>query len=356
VIGLRFVVCGTTFGRVHVAALRPDPPWGRLVGVLARGSDRSLAVAREAGVPLYHDVESLPSEVDAAVVAVRGAVAGGRGTDLAIALLERGIHVLQEHPLHHDELASCLRAARRNNVMYRVNNHYLHLTPIRRLVAAAALLARTGPPRYVEASTGIQVSYALVDILSRVLPSLRPWRFAPPTGTPPAPRAGGVPLRGIDGLLGGVPVGVRVHNQLDPADPDNHAHLLHRISVITDAGTLTLADTHGPVLWSPRMHVVGGGDLADEHYLTQPSTVTLPGTEPADYATVLRSSWPAAMAAAMADFASAVAAGEDPLRLGQAQLTVCRVWQDLTAGLGQPELITGTAPPVLTDELTRLAA
>ncbi|MFC7549442.1 Gfo/Idh/MocA family oxidoreductase [Plantactinospora sp. GCM10030261] len=350
---LRFVVCGTTFGRVHLAALGTDPPWGRLVGVLARGSGRSVSVARAAGVPLYQEVDDLPTGVDAAVVAVRGAVAGGRGTDLATALMDRGIHVLQEHPLHHDELASCLRTARRNRVVYRVNNHYLHLTPIRRLVAATAALSRHGPIRYLDAGTGIQVAYALVDILARVLPSLRPWRLAPPVATEPP---GVAPIRGVDGVIGGVPVGIRVHNELDPGDPDNHAHLLHRLAVITDAGTLTLADTHGPVLWSPRLHVVDGGDPAGERYLRQPTTRTLPGTEPTDYATVLRVAWPTAMAAAMADFAVAVASGDDPLRLGQTQLTVCRLWQDLTSRLGQPDLITGTPPPLITDELTELAA
>lgn len=353
---LNFVVCGTTFGRVHLAALRDEPEWGRLVGVLARGSDRSVAVAEQAGVPLYQSVDELPDTVDAAVVAVRSEVAGGAGTDLALALLDRGIHVVQEHPMHHDEVVRCLRAARHNRVFYQVNDHYLHLAPIRRLVAATAVLRRHGLPLHIEASTGIQVSYALVDILARLVPSLRPWRFGTPA-EPPAVPGGSAPLRGVDGVLGGVPVGIRVHNQLDPADPDNHAHLLHRLAVTTAAGTLTLPDTHGPVLWSPRLHVDAGADLATDPYLARPSTVALPGTEPTDQATVIGGAWPAAMASALAGFAAAAVAGEDPMRLGQTQLTVCRVWQDLTSLLGQPELITGAPPPLVTvDELTGAVA
>ncbi|MEV7229917.1 Gfo/Idh/MocA family oxidoreductase [Polymorphospora sp. NPDC051019] len=355
---LRFVVCGTTFGRVHLAALRDGPAWGELVGVLARGSARSAACAREYGVPLYTSVDELPDAVDAACVAVRAGVAGGTGSELAAALLDRGVHVLQEHPVHHDELADCLRRARRNKVLYRLNDHYPQLAPVRAFLRAAAVLRRHGPPRYVEAATSIQVAFALVDILSRALPAMRPWAVAEPAAWPEQMTGlldAAPPLRGVDAVLGGVPVGIRVHNQLDPHDPDNHAHLMHRISVTTDAGTLTLADTHGPVLWSPRLHVTGAGANGDgpadgagpagDPYLARPSTAVLPGTEPVDYADVLRDLWPAAMARTMAEFAAAVTAGEDPMRLGQSHLTVCRVWQELTGRLGQPELIVGSPPP-----------
>ncbi|MEV0396793.1 Gfo/Idh/MocA family oxidoreductase [Polymorphospora rubra] len=351
---LRFVVCGTTFGRVHLAALRDRPQWGELVGILARGSARSVVCAQEYGVPLYTSVDELPDTVDAACVAVRAGVAGGTGSELAASLLARGIHVLQEHPVHHDELADCLRLARRNQVLYRLNDHYPQLAPVRAFLRAAAVLRRHGPPRYVEASTAIQVAFALVDILSRALPAMRPWAVAQPAGWPEPMRGlldAAPPLRGVDAVLGGVPVGIRVHNQLDPHDPDNHAHLMHRISVTTDAGTLTLADTHGPVLWSPRLHVTGagaagdGGDVGGDPGLAGPSTVVLPGTEPTSYADVLRTAWPAAMARTMAEFAAAVTAGEDPMRLGQSHLTVCRVWQELTGRLGQPDLISGSPPP-----------
>ncbi|MBK3558799.1 Gfo/Idh/MocA family oxidoreductase [Streptomyces sp. MBT56] len=109
---MRVVVCGTRFGQVYAAALTRAPERFRLVGILARGSARSAALAEEYGVPLYDAVEQLPDDVDAACVVVSTAVGGGRGAELAKELLERGIHVLQEHPVHPDELAECLRVAR----------------------------------------------------------------------------------------------------------------------------------------------------------------------------------------------------------------------------------------------------
>lgn len=343
---MRIVVCGTTFGRAHLAALaRPGSPF-ELAGILARGSARSVALAERYGVPLYRDVDDLPAGTDAACVAVRAGVVGGPGSAIAAALVDRGVHVLQEHPVHADELADLLRAARRRGVVYRLNNHYLHVDAVRRFVDGARAQLRYGPPRYLDAATGVQVAYALVDILGRALPSLRPWAFAaspwPPelrrlTGAPP-------PLHPLYGVLGGVPLTLRVHNQLDPDDPDNHAHLLHRISLGTDTGNLTLLNTHGPVLWSPRLHVAGTGDGTGDPHLALPSAATLGDPGGPAFTDVIGTVWPAAMASALAGFGAAVRAGDDPMRLGQYHLTTTRIWQQLTTELGQPELIHATAP------------
>ncbi|WP_210540227.1 Gfo/Idh/MocA family oxidoreductase [Streptomyces scabiei] len=57
---LRVVVCGTRFGQVYLSALRRCPERYRLVGVVARGGARSVALAEEYGVPLYSSVDQLP--------------------------------------------------------------------------------------------------------------------------------------------------------------------------------------------------------------------------------------------------------------------------------------------------------
>jgi len=357
---LRAVVCGTTFGRMYLAALaRPASP-AALAGILARGSDRSVALARRYGVPLYRKVDELPDDVDLACVAVRGAVLGGTGGDLTTELLSRGVHVLQEHPVHHDELAAALRLARRQGLVYRLNDHYPHLPAVRRFVAAAHALYRYGPPRYVDAATSIHVAYALVDLLGTALPALRPWAFADPVHWTSALRGltdAAPPLRAIDGVIGGVPLTLRVHNELDPADPDNHTHLLHRVTIGTDHGNLTLLNTHGPVVWSPRLHVTDYTDRdavgPDDPHLGLASAATIGDPDGPAFADVIGTQWPDAIAATIASFASAVRSSEDPLRLGQYHLTVTRIWQDLTARLGQPDMITSAAPhPLTPDDLT----
>ena len=163
---MRVVVCGTRFGQIYLSALTRAPEQFQLVGIVARGSARSAALAEQHGVPLYSSVDQLPGDVDVACVVVSTAVGGGRGAELAQALLARGIHVLQDHPVHPTELAECLQAARRAGVQYVVNTFYPHLEPVRRFTAAARELVRLRTPVFVDAMCAVQVCFDLLDVLA----------------------------------------------------------------------------------------------------------------------------------------------------------------------------------------------
>lgn len=321
---MKVVVCGTTFGQFYMAALRGE---FELTGILANGSARSVACAARHGVPLYKDISELPDDIDAACVVVRSGVMGGAGSELARSLLARGVHVLQEQPVHHDDVAACLRAARESGVSYRLGDLYVRLPAVRQFVAAARALLAERPAVYVDAACSIQVAFPLVHILGEALGSVRPWRFQGQAGDP---------FAFVTGVIGGVPLSLRVHNQVDPTDPDNHIHLLHRITIGTESGSLTLADTHGPVLWSPRLHipdaVKNAFDFTGDH-LGEPSTTVLGHAQPPSYREILAGHWPAAIAEDLA----LGRAGAD----AQYHLTLCRVWQDLTSQLGYPTLRPG---------------
>jgi pyochelin biosynthesis protein PchG len=356
---LRTVVCGTVFGRFYLDALRASSLDFELAGVLANGSARSRACADEYGVPYYTRVGQLADDVDAACVVVRAAVAGGPGGELVRALLARGVHVLQEQPAHPDEVADCLRSARTHGVQYQLNSFYPHLEPVRRFLASARALRELGSCRYVDGVCSSQVLLPLLDILGRALGGLGPWGFADPTPVGEVRAATGVPVpfRLVHGVLAAVPLTLRVQNQLDPSDPDNHAHLLHRVTLGTDAGTLTLADTHGPVLWSPRLHVERDRDgrLAlkgpGTEHLDQPTTTVLGAQQPRPFRQAFAALWPAGVRHALAELrASVLDKGKQGPR-GQYDLTVSRMWLDLTTRLGRPELISGAqaAPVRLTD-------
>ncbi|MDH6108773.1 pyochelin biosynthetic protein PchG [Kitasatospora sp. MAP12-15] len=360
---LRTVVCGTVFGRFYLEALRTAPPASpfELTGVLAGGGARSRACAAEYGVPYYTRVDQLPEDTDVACVVVRSAVAGGPGGELAQALLARGVHVLQEQPAHPDEVAACLRLARTYGVRYRLNSFYPHVEPVRRFLAAARSLRALRTVQFVDAACSSQVLFPLLDILGRALGGLGPWAFTDPAPVAEVRAATGVPVpfRLVHGVIAGVPLTLRVQNQLDPGDPDNHAHLLHRVSLGTDAGTLTLADTHGPVLWSPRLHVGrdADGQLALDGpgtgHLDQPTTTLLGAEQPQPFRRTFGELWPAAVRLALDELRAAIAEDGQASPGGQYTLTVSRMWLDLTTRLGRPELISGThTPPVHPADLT----
>ncbi|MFJ3040291.1 Gfo/Idh/MocA family oxidoreductase [Streptomyces tendae] len=341
----RVLVCGTNFGRFYAEAAHRRPGYA-LAGILSRGSAASRAYAERLGVPHYTDTDHLPAGIDAACVAVSSAISGGGGTELARALMDRGIHVLQEHPVHLTELTDNLTHARRRGVQYRLNTHYPRVSPVRGFVDAARRLVAQQRPLFVDAATPIHLMHPLVDILGRAMGTLRPWRFADPAPLPAA--VGPQPFRSLHGMLAGVPLTLRVHHQLDPSDRDNHALHWHRISLGTEGGVLTLADTHGPVLWSPRLHV--GRDTDRRLVLDGPGTgrlglgtTAVVGTT-GTFRTVFTDLWPEAVGSALDALREAVAQGGDALRTGQYDLAVCRIWTDLAARLGPPEIVRPATP------------
>ncbi|PJJ05984.1 thiazolinyl imide reductase [Streptomyces sp. 2333.5] len=350
---LKTVVCGTTFGQFYLAALAARPAEFEIVGVLANGSERSVQCAARHGVPLYTAVAELPDDVDLACVVVRSGVLGGTGTELALELLRRGIHVVQEQPVHHDDLVACLREARRNGVRYRLGDLYVRLPAVRRFAAAARKVLARQPVAYVDAACASQVAFPMLHILGDALGAVRPWQVSAAAADEDAPFAV------LTGRIGGAPLTLRVHNQVDPDDPDNHLHLLHRITLGTDGGALTLTDTHGPVLWSPRLYIPESVKNRFDFtapgtgHLTESSSAPLGPAVPPDYRHVLQEQWPAAISQDLGAARAAILGAPDAERPEQYHLTLSRMWQDLTKELGYPSLRPGQRhQPLSAEELT----
>jgi thiazolinyl imide reductase len=346
----RAIVCGTKFGRIYLKAFRqPDMPFA-LTGILGQGSARSRRCAEEYGVPLHTSLDDLPDDIDAACVVVGSGPSGGAGAALAQGLMRRGIHVLQEHPLLPAELAECLRTARARRVQYHLNTHYVTIEPVRAFIQAAQRLRAQGRPAFIDAACSIQVAYTLFDILGEALGGLRPWAFVPPQPWPEAVRRLAThepPYRSLEGVLAGIPFTLRVQNEMDPQDPDNYSHLLHRITLGAAGGVLTLVDTHGPVSWAPRLHLPASAaglaaiDAAPAAELDLASIVARGGG--ATQRQVLAEVWPGGVAHALRRLAASMQAGEDPLRRGQYQMAVCELWQHVTRLMGFPHLRPGPA-------------
>ena len=261
--------------------------------------------------------------------------------------------------------AGALRLARRNRAVYHLNPFYRHLEPVRRFLAAAAVLRGRGPFLFIDATSAIQVLYPLLDVLARALGGPRPWALGHPLPDEPevtALAARAQPYRVLQATVAGVPLTLRVQNQMDPSDGDNHALLWHRLALGTEDGVLALADTHGPVLWHPRLYAP-----RDEHgrlrstgpgteHLDEPATSPLEGSEAPTHREVFDLLWPRALERALTGFAEDVRAGTDSLARGQFELGVCRLWHDTTTRLGRPEIIRPDPPrPLTAAELGRTA-
>lgn len=344
----RVIVAGTAFGRIYLQALARAHERYELVGILSRGNAYSRACADHYGVPLYEAVEQVPDTVDIACVVVRSGATGGAGSELAQQLLRRGIHVLQEHPVHHREIAACMQAARQGQAAYAVNTLYPNILAIRRFLAVADYLREQHGLAYIDAACNSQVAYPLLDILGRLAGGLRPWAFAAPAAS-----VGAHPFTHLSASFNGVPISLRVQNQVHPQDPDNHSFLLHRLELGCEAGVLSLCDTHGPVLWNPRLHaprdstdrLIMAGPGSER--LAGPTLVVLDPQIPASYHQVFNQVWPDAVCLALDALCADIETPARRLRSGVWATEVSMAWREMNSLIGMPQLIEPPVPQAL---------
>ncbi|MEZ0492064.1 Gfo/Idh/MocA family oxidoreductase [Kineococcus sp. TBRC 1896] len=335
----RIVVCGSGFGSYTARGVAAADDL-ELVAVLGRGSAATQRLAAEVGVRAVDRVDDLTGPVDLAHVAVPGGVLGGHGTELAREFLRRGTSVLQEQPVHPDEVAELLALARRHGGQYRVSTFHRHTRALDRFLRLAGDLATAHRVVAVEASAGTQLLQPVLDVVTRAVGRTRPWSTTGVLGV------GGFRLLTAD--LGGVAVSLRVQHQLDPADGDNGAAPWLRAALTLDAGVLGLSDVHGPVTWSPRLHVArdGAGRLDVSATVPPgPATGVLGPVVVPSWAEVFGRDWPAAGAAGVREVLRDAAAGLDPLRAGAGDLAVAGTWRETSVLLGRPDLVRVSTPP-----------
>ena len=343
----RVVLCGANFGRFYAQAVAAHPRL-ELSHVLSRGSEASRSLAAAHGATVATDIAQV-SGADLAIVAVGSTISGGQGSVLASALLERGVPVLQEHPVHPSELADLMKTARHAGVLHQLAVQYRYMDPVPAFLDAAARIRARQQAVHATLATPVHLLLPALEILAAGIGALRPHRIGDIASSrlSPAPV-----LDTVDMVIGGVPVTLQVQNQLSPADRDNHALLWPRMAIGFPAGTLTLADLHGPVQWAPRWHFArDGGDRLEprEGYTDphQPTVVELDGTAAPSFAEVFTDRWPQALSRVLDGFLADVESGRDALKSGAAMLSVTRLWHTVSEALGPPEAVDPSAPELL---------
>ncbi|PKW14322.1 Gfo/Idh/MocA family oxidoreductase [Saccharopolyspora spinosa] len=320
----RVVVCGTTFGQSYLAAVAALPEF-ELAGILGTGSERSAKTAARLGVPLWTEIGQV-TDVDVACVVVRSSAMGGPGSELARELLARKIHVLQEQPIHHDDLVASLKTARQHGVRFRMGDLYAQLPAVRAWAGAARQVGQK--PVYLEASCAVQVSFPLLHVLGEALGTIRPWRFAKV--------ATSGPFTVVTGEIGGVPIVLRVQNEIAPDDPDNHMHLLTRATIGFDGGGLALHDAHGPVSWTPRLHIPPEARTSFDFSAAHLGHGTAVLSESSvNYRDFLETVLPKAIGRDLQALRTE--------RPEQYHLAMCQMWRDLTGELGYASMLTDAA-------------
>jgi thiazolinyl reductase component of yersiniabactin synthetase len=319
----RVLVVGAKFGEVYLNAFSRDCPGLELAGLLSEGGPRSRYLAEAFGVPLYTRLEHIPSDVAIACIVVRSTIVGGRGTELARACLTRGMHVLQEHPVHPGDIAALQALAALHGVRYRVNAFYRHTPAGRTWTGAARHLATTlgGPPAMAQASTSRQLLYSTLDLLCQA------------TGVAPArlrvqAQEESGPMQRMALSDGHTDIAVNMQTTMDPADPDQHSLIMHQLVLAWPSGYLTLVSSHGPVIWTPALHLRAHADdsktMRRDHTemgLDGPVSTTL-YDPPASWLAAFEQAGGDAVACCLREFADGGAAHDETY-----QHDLARLWQ-----------------------------
>lgn len=338
---IKAIVCGTTFGQFYCEALTLLSDEIEFVGILSTGSERSKRCAANYGVNSYTSIDELEDDIQLACVAVRSGVLGGNGTELAEALLERGINVIQEQPVHYKDAERCIRAAKKNKVLYRIGDLYEFLPNIKCFIESAKAICSISKPIYLDIGGASQVTYPLVRILSEALPSMRPFEIK---------QVGrdSHPFDAVSASIGGVTALMQIQNEVAPDDPDNFMHYLHRITIITEQGRLCLEDTTGGVMWYGKMFVpvhdantTIHADSSTDTSMSLPQHIRLYESKENSFFEVFKAQWIPAIAEDISCMLK-LCREENKAEAGSYYTKTvysAKVWQQLTAELGFPELI-----------------
>lgn len=348
----KVIVCGTRFGFVYLSAfLNRHHPF-KLCGILAKGSSRSKKYAEYFGVPLYTDINSLPNDIDIACVVINSTMTGGQGTDIALQLLQKGINVIQEHPVHHGDLVKCYQYARKYGVHYHLNTHHIHAEPVRKFCNIIKKLKNNQNIIYINAIGAIQVASSLLDIIGTAIGGIRPFTILNPLDTSNICTLSGLkslPYINLQGVLSGIPFSLSIQNQYDPDDPDNNAYILHRVNIILENGTLSLLGSSGPVIWTDRLHLKWNSTLSSDidfqncldriDASAHPSAISLYGATAPSVKETFQTILPDGIVHALYEMKDAIEGKTNESLRAQYYLDLTQFWNELLSKVGPPDLV-----------------
>ena len=340
----RVLIVGAKFGEMYLNAFMQPPEGLELAGLLAQGSPRARALSQAFAIPLYTAPEQITEMPDIACIVVRSTVAGGAGTRLARYFLERGVHVIQEHPLHPDDIALLQGLAREKGCAYWINTFYTHARAGRTWIGDAGDLHRrlNRAAQTAQLTTSRQLLYSSLDMLLLAL------------DVEAAAVSSDVVARfhDFDCLKLSWPGGeacLMLQRYIDPDDPDMHSLIMHRLLLGWPEGYLSLESSYGPVIWSSSLYVARHQDSDLSLYQRQdilrepPALTRCPS--PATWRDGCEVSGPEGVSWLLQQLREHIAGAPVPRACAAGhQADLARLWQQILSAVGSAENRT-LAPP-----------
>lgn len=242
---MNVLVCGTNYGATYIRALATQPQNLTLAGILSTGSKRSIEYAQQMQVPHFTQIEQIPSgSIDIACIAVSGEA----GQNLTVQCLNKGIHVLCEHPVGEEFVRYALSLAAQKDCRFHVNAHFADLTAPQAFYSAMAIAMQQGTCLHFDLNVNLRTLYSGLDLLGRAIGSLAniELQSAPQTAGQVRQLFETILLKGPE-----LSVSILCQNFASEHDDGSATLLNHRVSATFVHGNLLLCETAGPVYWFP---------------------------------------------------------------------------------------------------------
>jgi len=259
---LKLLIVGAKFGETYLNAFLFPNPEIELVGLFSKGSQRSQQLAHSFGITLYTNIDQIPKDIDIACVVVRSTVVGGDGTALVKELLERGIHVVQEHPVHPDDVIRLQKIATNNKCLYWINSCYIHTLAGQCWIENAQRIRKLldgKSPHFANFTTSRQLLYSSLDLLLQACGENDATIGISDNEEEP------FSLLYLD--FSNFSAVLRLQKYMNPKEDDFHNLVMHKLTLGWPSGYLSLEATYGPVLWTSSLHDKNNNQNKDSLYL-----------------------------------------------------------------------------------------
>lgn len=247
---IRVLLCGTVFGQIYLRGVLKNSEY-ELNGILSTGSSQSRRLASEYNVKLHTDIKEITSdEYDLALVVIRSGIVGGMGNQIALELLQKGICVVQEQPVHADEAILCYKTAIEKKVYYSVNTFYKTLPSSVVFQNKAKELKKKDRIGCIDGACSMPVLLPFLDQVCRIIGGVHPYSIDIKKGMNLRTKTViTMDICGVECLL-------RVNDSLNKHDIENNAYLLNSCNVMYRSGNLILTEINGQVVFLPRPYIV----------------------------------------------------------------------------------------------------
>ena len=326
---IRVIVCGTNFGRFYINACNKSEEID-IKGILSRGSEESRKVADYFGLPLYTEIDQIPiDDVDVFVIVARSFITGGKSNKIIKKILEMGISVIQEQPVHVKEVIDIGKSINKSRQSYYVNNFYRFMPAVKAFLDYAQKVKRNLKILRIRLSCTSQVLYPLVDILYDLFGGIETFEVK---------KAIDGNMCVLSGMINSVPFILNYYNEYGD-EIDGGLALFFDIKVDTNAGNLILDDPEGTVIWQSHLMYSREGDFSSDDYKNVKPIECLFDGRTGSYSQRYEKEWPIAMEESIRNFF------EKTLNSRNAKLQVekteeqCKICTTIIEAAGRPNKI-----------------